>query len=105
MVLIAVAASMAACSGTAKPKPAELPPNNALMGVRQAWTAKLPSVAFPLQTAVSGDTVKYYEVRLSGIDRATVRRYEASKTHSGRTQVPFAVTHEAVAKLAGDICG
>ncbi|MDQ8001424.1 MAG: outer membrane protein assembly factor BamB [Bordetella sp.] len=57
MVLIAVAASIAACSGTAKPKPAELPPNNALMGVRQAWTAKLPSVAFPLQMAVNGDTV------------------------------------------------
>jgi hypothetical protein len=55
--------------------------------------------------AVSGDAVKYYEVRLSGTDRATVRRYEASRTSSGRTQVPFAVTHEAVAKLAGDICG
>jgi len=57
MVLIAAAASIAACSGTPKAKPAELPPNNALVGVRQAWTAKLPSVAFPLQTAVSGDTV------------------------------------------------
>ncbi len=55
--------------------------------------------------AVSGDSVKYYEVRLSGTDRATVRRYEASKSSSGRTQVPFAVTHEALAKLTGDICG
>ena len=55
--------------------------------------------------AVNGDAVKYYEVRLHGTDRATVRRYEASKTTSGRTQVPFAVTHEAAAKLAGDICG
>lgn len=55
--------------------------------------------------AVRGDAVKYYEVRLHGTERATVRRYEASKTAGGRTQVPFAVTHEAVAKLAGDICG
>jgi hypothetical protein len=55
--------------------------------------------------AVSGDAVKYYEVRLHGTERATVRRYEASKTQGGRSQVPFAVTHEAVAKLAGDICG
>lgn len=55
--------------------------------------------------SVAGDAVKYYEVRLHGTDRATVRRYEASKTQSGRTQTPYAVTHEALAKLAGDICG
>lgn len=55
--------------------------------------------------AVSGDAVKYYEVRLHGTERATVRRYEASKSTSGRTQMPFAVTHEAIAKLAGDVCG
>ena len=55
--------------------------------------------------AVAGDEVKYYEVRLHGTERATVRRYQASKTQGGRTQVPFALTHEAVAKLAGDLCG
>lgn len=48
-------AVLAACSGTDKPKPAELPANVALLGVRQAWTAKLPAVTFPLQTDVSGD--------------------------------------------------
>jgi outer membrane protein assembly factor BamB len=48
-------AVLAACSGTAKPKPAELPANVAVLGVRQAWTAKLPAVTFPLQTDVSGD--------------------------------------------------
>jgi outer membrane protein assembly factor BamB len=48
-------AMLAACSGTAKPKPAELPANVAVLGVRQAWTAKLPAVTFPLQTDVSGD--------------------------------------------------
>ncbi|AMM23058.1 outer membrane protein assembly factor BamB [Variovorax sp. PAMC 28711] len=54
MVSIAV---LAACQGTPKPKPAELPANVALMGVRQAWSVKLPAVSFPLQTSVSGDMV------------------------------------------------
>ncbi len=54
MVSIAV---LAACQGTPKPKPAELAANVPLMGVRQAWSVKLPTVSFPLQTTVSGDMV------------------------------------------------
>ncbi|WP_038210304.1 outer membrane protein assembly factor BamB [Xenophilus azovorans] len=54
MVLIA---ALAACSGTPKPKPAELQPNPSTLGVRQAWSAKLPAVNMPLQVAVNGDTV------------------------------------------------
>ena len=54
---IVLAATLAACSSTSKPKPAELPANVALLGVRQAWNIKVPAVAFPLQTNVSGDTV------------------------------------------------
>ncbi|MBO9514432.1 MAG: outer membrane protein assembly factor BamB [Variovorax sp.] len=54
MVLIA---ALAACSGTARPKPAELPANVALMGVKQAWALKIPAVNFPLSTNVSGDMV------------------------------------------------
>jgi hypothetical protein len=53
--------------------------------------------------AQKGDAVSYYEVRLSGFTTAVVRRYAASKTVCGRTQVPFALTHETLAKLAGDI--
>ena len=49
--------ALAACSGTSKPKPAELGANPSLFGVRQAWSLRVPSVAFPLQTNVSGDTV------------------------------------------------
>ena len=30
-----------------KPKPAELPPNPALLGVRQAWTSASPKVELP----------------------------------------------------------
>lgn len=40
-----------------KPKPAELPVNVPLLGVRQAWMLKMPAVGFPLQVHVSGDTV------------------------------------------------
>ena len=54
---IVLAATLAACSSTSKPKPAELPANVALLGVRQAWNIKVPAVGFPLQTHVNGDTV------------------------------------------------
>lgn len=52
-----VVAALAACSGTSKPKPDELPANPAVLGVSQAWSVKLPAVSFPLSTAVSGDRV------------------------------------------------
>ena len=52
-----LAATLAACSGTSKPKPAELPANPALFGVRQAWSVRIPAVSFPLATDVSGDIV------------------------------------------------
>lgn len=54
---IVLAATLAACSSTSKPKPAELPANVALLGVRQAWNIKVPAVGSPLQTHVNGDTV------------------------------------------------
>ena len=54
---IVLAATLVACSSTSKPKPAELPANVALLGVRQAWNVKVPAVSFGLQTNVSGDTV------------------------------------------------
>ena len=54
---IVLAAMLAACSGTSKPKPAELPANPALFGVRQAWSVRIPAVGFPLATDVSGDIV------------------------------------------------
>lgn len=51
-------AALAACSSTPdKPKPADLPANVSLLGVRQAWSAKLGDVSFPLTTSVSGNTV------------------------------------------------
>ena len=50
-----------------------------------------------------GDWLSYYEVRLSGLSEAVVRRFTASKSAPGRTQVAYALTHESLAKLAGDI--
>ncbi len=55
--------------------------------------------------AKKGERVAYYEVRLHGTARAAVRRFAASRTESGREQVAFALTHEVLAKLAGDIAG
>ncbi len=51
------------------------------------------------------DALAYYEVRLHGTDRAAVHRFHGSKEKPGREQVPFALTHEVLAKLAGDIAG
>ena len=55
--------------------------------------------------AKKGDALAYYEIRLHGLGKAVVRRFTGSKSKSGREQVPFALTHEALAKLAGDITG
>ncbi len=55
--------------------------------------------------AKKGEALSYYEVRLPNLTTAVVRRFTASKTNSGRDQIPFALTHEAIAKLVGDIAG
>ena len=55
--VLALVAALAACSGTPRPKPAELAANAALLGIRQAWNIRIPAVTFPLSTAVSGDMV------------------------------------------------
>jgi hypothetical protein len=52
-----------------------------------------------------GDDRLYYEVHLTGLTRATVRRYKGSRAAARRDQVAFALTHEVLAKLAGDIAG
>jgi hypothetical protein len=51
------------------------------------------------------DALAYYEVRLHGTDRAVVRRFHGSMAKPGREQVPFALTHEVLAKLVGDVAG
>jgi len=60
----ALAVGLAGCSTVSdffsspdKHKPAELPPNAALISVRSAWTAHVGEVNLPLTVNVSGTTV------------------------------------------------
>jgi len=55
--------------------------------------------------AKRGESKLYYEVRLTGDSQAVVRRYQYSPDVAKRVQVAFALTHEAMAKLASDIAG
>ncbi len=62
LVCVAVAVGLAGCSlwggGRAKPIPAELGANIAVLGVRQAWAARLTPVAgLPLEVNTSGNVV------------------------------------------------
>ena len=66
LALAAAAALLAGCSslpswvpftGPDKPKPAELKPNPNLIGVREAWTARIGKVDFPLVVAVNEATL------------------------------------------------
>ena len=51
-----------------------------------------------------GEALFYYEVSLKSKGAATVRRFQATRDGSGRReQVPFALTHETLAKLAQDL--
>lgn len=55
---LALAALLSGCSsGPEKPRPAELAPNAGLIGIRQAWTASIGAVGFPLDVRVTGNTV------------------------------------------------
>ena len=55
---LAAAALLAGCAaGSPRPTPAELPPNVDLIGVRQAWHAKLAPIDFPLQVHTQGSQV------------------------------------------------
>ena len=51
-----------------------------------------------------GSLAQFYEVQLSGVGVATVKRFKAD-TAAGtrREQVSFALTHEVIAKLADDL--
>ena len=52
--LTLAALALTAC-GSNKPKPAELGPNVAVVGVNQAWVGQVGAVAYPLQVQVLGD--------------------------------------------------
>lgn len=81
---IAAAALLAGCSampsflglgGAEKPKPAELPPNAALIAVRPAWTARVGEVSAPMSVSVNGNTIAVASVdgTVAAIDAASGR--------------------------------
>ncbi len=61
--------------GPEKPKPAELPPNAALISVRPAWNARIGEVAMPMSVSVNGTaiTVAASDGTVAAIDAATGR--------------------------------
>lgn len=61
--------------GPDKPKPAELETNPNLLGVRQAWTARIGAVDFPLSVGVSGNAVAVAssDGTVAGFDATTGR--------------------------------
>ncbi|NPC54018.1 outer membrane protein assembly factor BamB [Caenimonas soli] len=80
----ALAVGLAGCSmlpnlpffgGAEKPKPAELPPNAALIAVRPAWNARVGEVNLPLTVNVNGSTVAVAssDGTIAAIDGATGR--------------------------------
>lgn len=48
---------LAACSGTGRPRPADLPPDPALLRLQSSWATQLPAKAFPMRATVQGDQV------------------------------------------------
>ncbi|MDO5623434.1 MAG: outer membrane protein assembly factor BamB [Pseudomonadota bacterium] len=85
------AAVLAGCAGgSARPTPAELPPNEALVAVRQAWTARIPAVNLPLQVNVHGT-----HLTLAGSDGTVVTLDAASGAERGRASVGEALSAAA----------
>lgn len=57
LLLSLAALTLVGCGGPRRPQPAELPPNPALIDVRQGWSAQLGAVDFPLDVRVTGTQV------------------------------------------------
>lgn len=53
--------------------------------------------------AAKGDALHYYEVERRTDGRSNVRRFQGGNAVTKREQVPFALTHEALAKLVSDL--
>ena len=110
---VLVAASLVACSsGLAKPKPAELPANTAIVGVRSAWTSQLGAVNFPLDVHVTGTTVTLAsgDGTVVAIDANTGRDLwrvslgvplTAAAGSDGKTAAVVARTNEVIAMADG----
>ena len=85
--LLAALVLTACAGGSPRPQPAELPANIALIGVRQAWTARLPAIDCPLQVAVLGQ-----QVTLAAADGSVVTLDAASGRELGRASAGAPLT-------------
>lgn len=57
VLCVVCAGFLAACAGPDKPRPVDLGPNNALIGVRSVWTSSIGAVRFPLDVKSVGGHV------------------------------------------------
>lgn len=57
ILLGALAMVLSGCAGPAKPTPAELGPNAALLGIKPAWSANIGAIQAPTELHVVGNTV------------------------------------------------
>jgi outer membrane assembly lipoprotein YfgL len=85
--LLTVAALAGCAGGSERPKPAELRPIAAKIGVRQAWTARVGVVNFPLQVYAAGA-----QVVLASSDGALVTIDAATGRELGRASVGAALS-------------
>lgn len=80
---LGLALTLAGCaSAPDKPKPAELGPNAALVGVRLAWNARVSQVAFPLEVSVQGN-----QIAVAGSDGAVLALDAATGRELWRAKV------------------
>ena len=119
---LALALTLGGCSmlptflgGTPPPaKPAELPPNPNLLGVRQAWTVRLGPVQMPLSVQVTGSEVAVAssDGQVALLDAASgAQRWRTSVEaplsagvgSDGRTAAVITRTNELVALSGGQI--
>lgn len=100
--------------GATKPQPAELQPDPHLLGVRQAWTASVGAVDFPLEVAVSGNVavVASGDGTVAGFDAATGRQewrgnaggaLAAGVGFDGSTAAVVTRANELVALVSGKV--
>jgi len=73
LLCVSLLGILAACAGPDRPKPADLGPNSALIGIRAVWTSSIGGVGFPLAArAVDGRLyVASTEGNVAAIDAGT----------------------------------
>lgn len=109
---VGLAGLLVACSTSDKIKPAELAPNVAVLGVRQAWTGQLGAVSFSLEPHVLGSTVTLAsnDGTVVALDASTGRDLWRVQTGSaitagvgsdGKTAAVVNVANEVVAVESG----